>query len=1472
MNNIDNFTNLYSLSKTLRFELKPIGKTAETFEQWLKEVKSSEPVADKDNNLFAKDEKIKEAYLSIKPIMDKQHEQFIERSLTSDEAKGIDFSQYFEAYREKNVSDKLEKGLREQIGNTYQEAGKYFSEKISKVLDKEFTAKKEKPYVCLTDAKMLNYLSANIKELAKQNGIDEKELVNHLEQFKGFWGYLGGYNTNRENYYITDKEASTAVATRIVHENLPTFCNNALRFEKRKEEYLDIYRYLKDNNRETKIKIAQGEEIEAEPITETIFQIEHFNKCIAQSQIEEYNRIIGHYNYLINLYNQARREETGFKKIDEFEKLYKQIGCGKKKTMFAALIKDKEADLTQEEKNKEGIFTVEKLLQKAKDAGNGMFKNGSNETEIDTLPAFIKFLKECDNWDGIYMSSTAVNKISNLYFANWHSIKDKLLDWYNGKDKELKEKAKTCITYEKKREEPIKLRDAVELSGLFGVLDADAEQSEHVFKASLFKDDETNEYRGVLDKALTPSKNLINLLCFDIERNINEFLQGSNSGFALDKHKDENNESGEDKYGDFVPWKYDEEKNNQSGKANQAGKKDNTIENIKNWFDAATDAMRIVRYFAVRKSKMKGNLPNVTMEQALSNLLYSDEAQWFKWYDLIRNYLTKKPQDDAKENKLKLNFDSSSFLKESGWDNDYSKNGAFIVIKGNDYYLVVVNDKLEEDDINKLKTSSNNTAKRLIYKQQKMDFKNFPRLFIFSKGDNLAPAVEKYKLPIETILKDYKKYRELSQKGKESFIKEHPKFRSNLIEYFKKCALVHESLLPFKDMLEIVWRKTDDYNTLSEFYSDTINACYEITFENIDFEKLCSMDKFYLFQIYNKDFSIGKDGGNGSTGKSNMHTIYWKMLFDETNLKDVIFKLDGQGAEIFMREPVTNESPVKHRVGSKMVNKRDKDGNTIPEQIYREIYSFVNDKTEKISKEAQKYIDEQKAIIKNVKHEIIKDKRFYDKTKYLFHCPITINFKARNFSSQDIAKGIAFSVVNPQITDALQQSDNLQFIGIDRGEKHLVYSCTIDKNGKIIKCKHHDIISVTTKDKEGKNIEHKTDYVQKLEAVADERIIAKKNWQAQNKIKDLKSGYISHVVHRLVEETIKDGEKIAPHAYIVLEDLNTKMKRGRQKIEKQVYQNLETALAKKLNFVVDKNAKQGELGSVSKALQLTPPISNYQDIEGKKQFGVMLYTRANYTSVTDPATGWRKTIYIKNGKEEDIKKQILEKFSDFGFDGKDYYFEYTEDHAGHPWRLYSGKNGESLPRFQNRKQLQQDKNIWVPEQINVVEILDQLFANFDKTKSFKAQVENGVELKKIDVRSETAWQSLRYALDLIQQIRNSGEKNSKDDNFLYSPVRDNKNDEHFDTRNFANNGDLSEIVDADANGAYNIARKGLIMDAHIKHWMKSGQPKMRNDGKEASDLDLFISDKEWDLWLLDREQWEKELPRFASRSAKGDND
>lgn len=1310
------FTNLYQLSKTLRFELKPVGKTAETFKQWLSEMNNS----DKEENLFAKDKKIKNAYMVIKPIIDKLHERFIEKSLTSKEAKEIDFSPYFEAYKQKNVLDTLEEGLRKKIGETYTVAG---------------------GFQYLTDKRILNYLSDNVQELAKQNGIDEKTLANHIKQFKGFGGYLSGYNQNRMNYYTTKEEQSTAVATRIVHENLPIFCDNILRFEKSREGYLSICQYLKGNNREIKIKNAQGEETEAETITKDIFQIKHFNSCLAQSQIEEYNRIIGNYNFLINLYNQARREEKEFKKLDEFESLYKQIGCGEKKSLFESLHDDSD---------------LKALLQKIKEAGDTFFKECCDETEISTVSAFIKFLKECDNWKGIYMSSAAVNKISNLYFTNWHSIKDKLKE----------SNANACITYDKDREEPVKLRDAVELSELFAVLNK--ESLEHLFKESLFKDNK-------LDTKLTPSQNLINLLCSDVKQNIKVFNENSGKIVALEKYKDDNS---------------------------QVGEEDQTIKQIKEWLDAAMNVMRIVRYFAVRKSKMKGNMPNVTIEQALSNLLYNDDAQWFKWYDLIRNYLTKKPQDDVKENKLKLNFGNSSLL--GGWSDGQEKTKAATLLKyKKELYLCILKKK---------------------------------NVFDTSKGDN--PIYKPEQSDATRLILRNLKFKTLAGKGfKGKYNIKYSEMGNNDPQKAIKCLkeIIKERYVQkYPPLKQIVNKKYSDKRSFDAEIDEVLKECYVCEFIPINWDIVTKKQEdkeLFLFKIHCKDYS------SKVKGKKDLQTMYW----EDVLLADSKHQLCA-GAEIFMREPVAAESPIKHVVGSKMVNKIDTDCNTIPEQIYREIYLYANGKKQDISTEAKKYIDDKKVIIKDVKHEIIKDNRFYGETKYMFHCPITINFKAGSSSG-----------VNEKITDALQQSDNLQFIGIDRGEKHLVYSCTIDKEGKIVKCNHHDNINGT-------------DYVQKLEAVANERLIAKKNWQQQNRIKDLKSGYISHVVHRLVEETIKDDKTIAPHAYIVLEDLNSEMKRGRQKIEKQVYQNLELALAKKFNFVVDKTAKQGELGSVSMALQLTPPVTNYKDVEGKKRFGIMLYTRANYTSITDPATGWRKTIYIKNGRDEEIKAQIIDKFSNFGFDGKDYYFEYTEANAGHTWRMYSGKNGEPLPRFQNKKQMEQDKNIWVPEQINVMKILDKLFENFDKKISFKEQVNEEVKLEKIEGRSETAWQSFRYVLNMIQQIRNSGIE-KKDDNFLYSPVR-NENGEHFDTRNHQNNGVLELIVDADANGAFNIARKGLIMDAHIKHWINSGRPKIKKDGKETSDLDLFISDREWDLWLLNRKQWENELHIFASKTAK----
>lgn len=59
-------------------------------------------------------------------------------------------------------------------------------------------------------------------------------------------------------------------------------------------------------------------------------------------------------------------------------------------------------------------------------------------------------------------------------------------------------------------------------------------------------------------------------------------------------------------------------------------------------------------------------------------------------------------------------------------------------------------------------------------------------------------------------------------------------------------------------------------------------------------DKLVDEGKIYLFQLYNKDFSPH------SKGTPNLHTLYFKMLFDERNLEDVVYRLNGE-AEMFYR-------------------------------------------------------------------------------------------------------------------------------------------------------------------------------------------------------------------------------------------------------------------------------------------------------------------------------------------------------------------------------------------------------------------------------------------------------------------------------------------------------------------------------------------------------------------------------------------
>jgi len=155
------------------------------------------------------------------------------------------------------------------------------------------------------------------------------------------------------------------------------------------------------------------------------------------------------------------------------------------------------------------------------------------------------------------------------------------------------------------------------------------------------------------------------------------------------------------------------------------------------------------------------------------------------------------------------------------------------------------------------------------------------------------------------------------------------------------------------------------------------------------------------------------------------------------------------------------------------------------------------------------------------------------KDKFLFHVPIALNFCAgtKRFNND----------INTYI-----QNKEVHLIGIDRGEKHLAYYSVVDLKGNIVEQGTLNIpLQKPIKKIKKTKVNNETllenvvvhNYNELLDLEAYNRDFARQNWQAIGKIKDLKDGYISQVVHQITDLAIEHN------ALIVLEDLNIGFKR-----------------------------------------------------------------------------------------------------------------------------------------------------------------------------------------------------------------------------------------------------------------------------------------------------------------------------------------
>lgn len=439
--------------------------------------------------------------------------------------------------------------------------------------------------------------------------------------------------------------------------------------------------------------------------------------------------------------------------------------------------------------------------------------------------------------------------------------------------------------------------------------------------------------------------------------------------------------------------------------------------------------------------------------------------------------------------------------------------------------------------------------------------------------------------------------------------------------------------------------------------------------------------------------------------------------------------------------------------------------------------------------------------------EITKNKR-YTEDKIFFHCPITLNR----------GKGEVM-YFNQHINEMLSENPGINVIGVDRGEKHLAYYSVINQHQEILESGSLNVINGV-------------DYDKKLAEKSKNRKQAYKDWQSVEAIKELKKGYVSQVVHTLVDLAIKYN------AIIVLEDLNMRFKQIRGGIEKSIYQKLEKALIDKLAFLVMKGERDPEkAGHLLNAYQLTAPFESFQKMG--KQTGILFYTQASYTSKIDPLTGWRPNLYLKYSNAKKAQGDI-QHFSSIIFNKEKNRFEFTYDVKSFQTLKQWPKNTvwticSCVERFRWNRTLNQNKGDY-DHYADMTESFKKLFGEYhiDRESDIKKQI----EVLPI-VGNEKFFKDFIFFFNLICQIRNTDPKKEKNDplgDFILSPV-----EPFFDSRRA---GDFGENLpkNGDDNGAYNIARKGLMILDTLNTFKKTGSLREMKWG------DLYISQSDWDTF------------------------
>lgn len=836
-------------------------------------------------------------------------------------------------------------------------------------------------------------------------------------------------------------------------------------------------------------------------------------------------------------------------------------------------------------------------------------------------------------------------------------------------------------------------------------------------------------------------------------------------------------------------------------------------------------------------------------------------------YDLIRSFFYRKPFNT---DKLRLHFGMGDQLL-NGWteQNHKQTNGitghgtkgqAYLFRKKHendaeyDYYLGIGSDHLfsgktpgreDSEMFRKQLIESNDLCPLERFYYYQMDGKTFGGInYIKANGDVVEKKDKVLVTDIinsinqngnESVKSEYQKYltkiettekEKVTQDALLDLIKEHDQQLYNTLfenEDFKKhynemlerwkLAFKQASRIPqaqefskkeyenyqqVKDDMKIVTsQKLVDYIPVS--WNELSDALKPIVQKNGKRKP----QKFYLFRITNKDLSYAstmsekmEDGRmkRESRGNENLHTMYFRAMMStgqetfDIGTGDIFFR-KATDAKILKRTPTHG----KNEEGKVIVTCKsaEKQGQT-----------------------------------RTMKCELIKDKH-HTEDLYEFHLSMTQNYKP-----QKIGNVFTDGVVDYLKYNSTEGPDRetLHVIGVDRGERNLLYVTMIDMDGNIKYQKSLNEIVSKGVSPSGEAFEARVDYHKLAETRADEMRRNQKRYGIPLKMKEIKEGHLALAVHEIANLMIDN------HAILVMEELSEGFMRSRQSQLANVYQQFENKLISKLQFCVkDKKLDFNAPGGLYKAYQLAGNKNK------SNRNGFIFYVPAWMTSKIDPATGF-VNIFSFNYKNEKSSRLFFNAFKSIRRNLQTGEYEFVLRYED--FKNLKVLQNVTVPkvewtvttygsRIERVKEANQSKYIMIAD---LTEKFDNVFSNYD------IDVNGDIKAQILNIDSKSLYIELIRLLKLTLQMRNSAKIDNQVYDYIISPVADPITGMHFDSRKYDSleenaKEENSMPIDADANGAYNIARKGLMAIRQLisekpnfkienKDWLEEAQKNM----------------------------------------------